>query len=90
MRRDGYGIDFFGTGYDVAARMGLIDWLAPRRLPVQHVAYVNADGGQIAKLDITLMEKVMYGHYMALMHWTLEEALYNAVRTTSRSASAAR
>ena len=80
LRRDGYGIDFFGTGYDVAARMGLIDWLAPRKLPVQHVAYVNADGSQIAKLDIALMEKVMYGHYMALMHWTLEEALYNAVK----------
>ena len=80
LRRDGYGIDFFGTGYDVAARMGLIDWLAAHKLPVKYVAYVNADGGQIARLDISLMEKVMYGHYMALMHWTLEEALYNAVK----------
>ena len=28
MRRDGYEIDFVGTGYDVASRMGLIDQLA--------------------------------------------------------------
>ena len=25
LRRDGYGLDFFGTGYDVAQRMGIVD-----------------------------------------------------------------
>jgi 2-polyprenyl-6-methoxyphenol hydroxylase-like FAD-dependent oxidoreductase len=80
LRRDGYGLDFFGTGYDVAQRMGLIDWLAARKIPAKSVSYVDAGGRLIAKLDMSRMERVMYGHYMPLMHWTLEEALYNAVK----------
>ncbi len=39
LRNDGYGLDFFGAGYDVAERMGLIDALAARQL------FVDSDGG---------------------------------------------
>jgi 2-polyprenyl-6-methoxyphenol hydroxylase-like FAD-dependent oxidoreductase len=79
IRRDGYAIDFFGTGYDVAERMGLIDRLQSRHIPLAYVAYVNGSGKPIARLDISLMRKVMHEKYMALMHWTLEEALYEAL-----------
>lgn len=80
LRRDGYGIDFFGTGYDVAKRMGIIDALARRKLHPQYVGYVEDDGTLIARLDIDLMQRVMHGKYMALMHGTLEEELYATVR----------
>jgi 2-polyprenyl-6-methoxyphenol hydroxylase-like FAD-dependent oxidoreductase len=79
IRRDGYAIDFFGTGYDVAERMGLIDRLQSRHIPLAYVAYVNGSGKPIARLDISLMRKVMHDKYMVLMHWTLEEALYEAL-----------
>ena len=38
MRRDGYAIDFFGTGYDVAERMGLIARLQAQQVPIAYVA----------------------------------------------------
>ncbi len=79
IRRDGYAIDFFGTGYDVAERMGLIDRLQTQHVPLAYVAYVNGSGRPIARLDISLMRKVMRGRYLALMHWTLEETLYEAI-----------
>lgn len=79
IRRDGYGIDFFGTGYDVAERMGLIDRLQSRQIPIDYIAYVNGSGKTVTTLDISLMQKVMRGRYMGLMHWTLEEVLYEAV-----------
>jgi 2-polyprenyl-6-methoxyphenol hydroxylase-like FAD-dependent oxidoreductase len=72
IRRDGYAIDFFGTGYDVAERMGLIARLQPRQIPIEYAAYVNGSGEPIAKLDRALMRKIMHGKYMALMHRTLE------------------
>ncbi len=34
-RRDGYAIDFFGTGYDVAERMQLIDRLQAEHIPLK-------------------------------------------------------
>jgi len=79
IRRDGYAIDFFGTGYEVAERMGLIDRLWVQHIPLDYIAYVNKSGKQVAKLDVTLMRRIMDGKYMALMHWTLEEALYEAL-----------
>jgi len=79
IRRDGYAIDFFGTGYEVAERMGLIDRLRSQHIPLDYIAYVNKSGKQVTKLDIELMRTIMDGKYMGLMHWTLEEALYEAL-----------
>ena len=41
IRRDGYAIDFLGTGYDVASRMGLIERLAAQQVPFEALVYVN-------------------------------------------------
>lgn len=79
LRQDGYAIDFFGTGYEVADRMNLIDRLASQQIPFDFVAYVNAQGKLLAKLDMALLRKITNGKYMGLMHWTLEEALYRAL-----------
>ena len=79
MRRDGYEIEFVGTGYDVASRMGLIDRLAARQTPIEEQAFVNKDGKPIAKLDARLLRTITEGKYMTLTHATLEEVLYEAL-----------
>ncbi len=82
IRRDGYAIDFFGTGYDVAERMSLIDQLRSRQIPFEALVYVNKDGKTIARLDMRLIRKLTEGKYMGLMHTTLEEVLYEALEGT--------
>jgi 2-polyprenyl-6-methoxyphenol hydroxylase-like FAD-dependent oxidoreductase len=79
MRRDGYEIEFVGTGYDVACRMGLIDRLAARQAPIERQAFVNKDGKPIAKMDAALIRAITDGKYMTLTHATLEEVLYEAL-----------
>ena len=79
LRRDGYAIDFLGTGYEVAERMSLIDRLHSQQIPFDDMAYVNKAGKLIAKLDAALLRNITDGKYMGLMHWTLEEALYDAL-----------
>ena len=64
LRRDGYAIDFFGTGYDVARRMGLIERLESQHIPLEAIAYVNRRGKPTATLEIALMQRVMDGKYM--------------------------
>ena len=78
-RSDGYAIDFFGTGYDVAERIRLIDRLQAEHIPVETVGYVSQSEKPIANLDIALMRKVMHSKYMALMRLSLEQALYAAI-----------
>jgi 2-polyprenyl-6-methoxyphenol hydroxylase-like FAD-dependent oxidoreductase len=79
LRQDGYALDFFGTGYEVAERMGLLDRLFAQRIAFDGIEYVNAQGRRIAKLDATLLRKITEGKYLALMRWSLEETLYEAL-----------
>ncbi|GAA1567888.1 MULTISPECIES: FAD-dependent monooxygenase [Kribbella] len=76
----GYGIDFSGTGYDIAQRMGILGRLAERPLRSDSIAYVDASGRVVGRLDRPLAEKVLRGPYLALMHTTLEAVLADAVR----------
>src|SRR6266536_2028088 len=70
LRRDGYAIDFLGTGYEVACRMSIIDRLRSQQIPFDDVAYVNKAGKLIAKLDAALLGTITDGQYLGLMHWT--------------------
>lgn len=76
---DGYGLDFYGTGYDVAERMGVIDELRAQQFPWEEIAYVNASGKRVAHIGVGLMYKIMRGRYIPLMHSALQEILYQAV-----------
>jgi 2-polyprenyl-6-methoxyphenol hydroxylase-like FAD-dependent oxidoreductase len=79
LRQEGYALDFFGIGYEVAERMGLVDRLCSEQIAFDYIAYVNAQGELIAKLDAALLRQVTGGKYLALMRWSLEEALYEAL-----------
>lgn len=79
LRRAGYALDFFGTGYDVAMRMGVIERLKAQQLPLSAITYVNHAGKPVATLTSALMRSIMDGKYLGLMHRTLEEALYEAL-----------
>jgi len=78
-RRDGYAIDFLGTGYEVAERMSLIDRLAAQQIPFEALIYVDRTGKPIAQLDAALIRNITDGKYMGLMHATLEAVLYEAL-----------
>lgn len=80
VRPGGYGIDFFGTGYDVAERMGLVAALSARQIPADFLGIVDGGGKLLAKLHIQAMREALGGKYLPLMHHSLEQELYNAVR----------
>ena len=75
IRRDGYAIDFFGTGYDVAERMNLVARLQPQQVPIEYVAYVNEAGDavtssvgayQVEGIGIHLFERIDGSHFVIL------------------------
>ena len=82
LRHDGYGIDFLGTGYDVACQMGIIEKLRAQQLRVKQTAYINNSGEPIARLGGSLLNKVARGKYLALMRWTLVDAIYTLVNNS--------
>jgi 2-polyprenyl-6-methoxyphenol hydroxylase-like FAD-dependent oxidoreductase len=44
LRDDGYMIDFFGSGYDAAERLGLIPDLDAIHYPMEKLTFVDAQG----------------------------------------------
>jgi 2-polyprenyl-6-methoxyphenol hydroxylase-like FAD-dependent oxidoreductase len=81
LRTGGYAIDFLGTGFDVAERMGILNALESRQVPVDRVMYVDRRGKPIAVLSLERMKELVLGkRYMPLMHQTLERILYETVR----------
>lgn len=44
IRTEGYMMDFFGTGWDVAERMGLVEALRAIRYPIDALEFVDANG----------------------------------------------
>lgn len=79
LRREGYAIDFFGAGYDVATRMGLIDQLASRQIRMDAISYVDQAGRPEVSINWALLQDITRGKYYALMRTTLEDALFNAL-----------
>lgn len=80
LRDQGYAIDFFGSGYDVAELMGLVPQLRETRYPIDEVAYVNRDGHQVSRLDYQAFAQQVDGRLVGLLtRGDLERVLFGAL-----------
>lgn len=82
LRDDGYGLDFFGAGYDVAERMGIVPALEEKQIAGNWdngMAYVNGDGRILAELKYSSLREVLDNRYLPLMHGNLVDAVAQAV-----------
>jgi 2-polyprenyl-6-methoxyphenol hydroxylase-like FAD-dependent oxidoreductase len=73
---EGYMMDFFGSGWDVAARMGLTDSLRALRYPIDALQFVDNDGGVYASVPIARVVKALDGKYVYLRRSDLVRILH--------------
>jgi len=52
-RRGGYAIDFWGLGYDIAERMGLLPALRTQGYSVRELRFVDSRGVRVGGFDAT-------------------------------------
>jgi 2-polyprenyl-6-methoxyphenol hydroxylase-like FAD-dependent oxidoreductase len=83
MRTEGYVIDFFGTGWDVAERMGLVNELQKITYPIHHLRYVDANGRPYLSLPVESVRKALNGKYTYLRRSDLERILFERAKATS-------
>lgn len=79
LRGEGYMIDFFGPGYDVAELMGLIPRLKEIHYPIPEIMYVDPDGRRVAGLDYELFHRLQNGRLLDFMRGDLERVLFEAL-----------
>ena len=80
-RQGGYVIDFWGRGYDIAERMGLIPQLKQQGLDIHELRIVNAAGRRVSGLSVRSLLRAAGGRLLSLRRSDLALGLYKAVQT---------
>ncbi|MDD1679364.1 MAG: FAD-dependent monooxygenase [Methanomicrobiales archaeon] len=85
-RTSGYMMDFFGTGWDVAERMGVIEEIQRVRYPFEYREYVDQQGRpRFPRIPLEQISQAFYGKSVSIRRPDLARILYN--RATSEGVS---
>ena len=79
LRAAGYVIDFWGLGFDVADRMGLLPEIRRKGYMVREVRVVNRDGKRIAGFPAEAMARIAQGRYVSLARGDLASTIFGAL-----------
>lgn len=80
LRDEGYMIDFFGSGYDVSERMGILANLERIHYQIPRLTFVDASGAEKFSIDYPVLRKLFGGRHFNFMRGDLERVLYSKVK----------
>jgi 2-polyprenyl-6-methoxyphenol hydroxylase-like FAD-dependent oxidoreductase len=79
LSHEGYMIDFYGSGFDVAEKMGIIERLRARHYPIPRLAYMDGQGRQRAALEIDKLRALLNYRHFNFMRGDLVQVLCEAI-----------
>src|SRR5690625_3665017 len=79
LRQGGYLIDFWGAGYDVAERMGIIDALHESGYHIKELREVSRRGRPIARLDPWTFLGPIGERFVSISRADLAAAVFNVL-----------
>jgi 2-polyprenyl-6-methoxyphenol hydroxylase-like FAD-dependent oxidoreductase len=80
LRGEGYMIDFFGAGYAVAEKMGMLPQLEAIHYQIPSLRFLDETGGQHVSLNYTRLRKLLNGRHFNFMRGDLERVLYERIK----------
>jgi len=78
-RAGGYIIDFWGAGFDVADRMGLVPAIREAGYTVQEVRVVDSLGKRVTGFPAGVFDRLTHGRYASLPRGELSRTLLSAI-----------
>src|SRR5215469_14829488 len=79
LRTGGYAIDFWGRGFDVAERMGIIPDIRRDGYNIKELRIVNAGGKRIGGFNVDVFRTATEGRYVSIPRGDLARNIYQAV-----------
>jgi 2-polyprenyl-6-methoxyphenol hydroxylase-like FAD-dependent oxidoreductase len=79
LRTGGYIIDFWGSGFDVAERMGLLADIRREGYDVQELRLVNARGRRVGGFDVDIFRTAAQGRYVSIPRSALAGIIYRKI-----------
>jgi 2-polyprenyl-6-methoxyphenol hydroxylase-like FAD-dependent oxidoreductase len=84
LRGAGYMIDFFGSGYDAAERLGLLKKFEAIHYPIAWLSFFAPDGALRFRISYETMRRLLGGRHFNFMRGDLERVLFDALPDRSR------
>jgi 2-polyprenyl-6-methoxyphenol hydroxylase-like FAD-dependent oxidoreductase len=79
LRTGGYVVDFWGVGYDVAERMGLLPRIHEVGYQVREVRFVDRNGRRIGGFATDVFSRMTNGRFTSLRRSDLSSILYESL-----------
>jgi 2-polyprenyl-6-methoxyphenol hydroxylase-like FAD-dependent oxidoreductase len=79
LRSGGYAIDFWGVGYDIAEKMGLLPRIGELGYQVKEVRYVNRHGRKSGGFSADVFGRMTNGRFTELRRSDLAATIYGAL-----------
>lgn len=79
LRRGGYAIDFWGVGYDIAEKMGLIPRIRELGYQVEEVRFVNHRGRTVGGFSTDAIRRMTKGRFTSVRRSDLATTIYHAI-----------
>lgn len=78
-RTGGYIIDFWGAGFDIASRMGLVPGLLQTGYRVREVRVVDRNGHRVSGFPVAAVARAMSGGFTSLPRGDLAAAIFGTL-----------
>lgn len=78
-RTGGYIVDFWGAGFDVADRMGLVPQILNRGYRLQELRQVDRDGKRVSGFELKVFDRITGGRFTSLPRSELAASIYQAL-----------
>ena len=79
LRTGGYIIDFWGAGFEIADRMGLLPEVRRKGYAVQEVRVVNRKGEKVSGFPVDVFVRLTHDRYVSLPRGDLAEIIFNKI-----------
>src|SRR6516162_11715256 len=80
LRGEGYVIDFWGLGYDIAECMGLCDEISRVGYHIREMRIVNKRGKRIAGFGTSVFQELTGGRYVTIARSALSRLLMDKIK----------
>ena len=79
LRSNGYVIDFWGLGYDIAEKMGLLPQLCSAGYYVKELRIVDAHGNRISGFSTKIFDELAAGRFVTIGRSDLSRLIFAAI-----------
>lgn len=79
LRTGGYVIDFWGAGFEIADRMGLLPEIRSKGYILREVSVVNRDGKKVAGFPAEAFSRMTHGRYISLPRGELAATIFGRI-----------